>query len=77
MDLQNSQWIDIGGQELFLNLMVILPDQMENCFTTAIRGFSFSQRIINDWNSLLDDIVSASNILIFKIFSCNRNFDYV
>ena len=28
-DLQNSQWINISGQDFFLNLMVIPPDQMD------------------------------------------------
>ena len=28
--------------------------------------FIFLQRIINDWNSLPHDVVSASNVFIFK-----------
>ena len=38
----------------------------KNRFNTAIRGHSFSQRIVNDWNTLPHEIVSAPNVLIFK-----------
>ena len=31
-----------------------------------IRKFSFSQRIINDWNNLPNDVVTAPNVFIFK-----------
>ena len=38
----------------------------KNLFNTSVRGYSFSQRIINDWNTLPLEIVSAPNVLIFK-----------
>ena len=63
-DLQNSQWINISGQDFFLKFNGN-PTRSngfklyKNRFTTTIRGFSFSQRITNDWNSLPHDIVSA------------------
>ena len=34
---------------------------------TTIRRTSFSQRVINDWNLLPHDIVTAPNMFIFKI----------
>jgi len=34
-------------------------------FNSNTRKFSFSQRIINDWNSLSHDVVSAPNVFIF------------
>ena len=33
---------------------------------TSIRCFTFSQRIINDWNSLPNDVVTSPNVLTFK-----------
>jgi len=42
----------------------------KNRFKISIRGHSFSQRIINDWNTLPFEIVSAPNVLIFKIYFC-------
>jgi len=48
---------------------------------TSIRGHSFSQRIINDWNTLPFEIVSAPNVLIFKtkldLFLYDRRFDFL
>ena len=53
----------------------------KNRFNTAIRGHSFSQRIVNDWNTLPHEIVSASNVLIFKtkldVFLYDRQFDFI
>jgi len=50
-------------------------------FNTTTRGHSFSQRIINDWNTVPHEIVSAPNVLIFKtkldIFLYNRRFDFI
>ena len=51
----------------------------KNRFNTAIRGHSFSQRIVNDWNTLPHEIVSAPNVLIFKtkldVFLYDRRFE--
>ena len=33
---------------------------------TSTRCFTFSQQIINDWNSLPKDVVTSPNILTFK-----------
>ena len=53
----------------------------KNRFNTAIRGHSFSQRIVNDWNTLPHEIVSAPNVLIFKtkvdVFLYDRRFDFI
>ena len=53
----------------------------KNYFNTAIRGHSFSQRIVNDWNTLPHEIVSAPNVLIFKtkldVFFYDRQFDFI
>ena len=53
----------------------------KNRFNTAIRGHSFSQRIVNDWNTLPHEIVSAPNVLIFKtkldVFLYGRRFDFI
>jgi len=50
-------------------------------FNASTRGHSFWQRIINDWNNLPCEIVSASNVLIFKtkldIFLYNRCYDFI
>ena len=35
-------------------------------FNSNTRKFSFSQRIINDWNSLPNYVVTAPNVFIFK-----------
>ena len=35
-------------------------------FNSNTREFSFSQRIINDWNSLPNDVVTAPNVLFLK-----------
>ena len=47
----------------------------------AIKRFIFSQRIINDWNSLPRDIVTAPNVLSFKTnldkFLYNQRFSFV
>ena len=34
-------------------------------FSTMIRGHSFSQRVINDWNTLPFEIVSAPNVATY------------
>ena len=51
----------------------------KNRFNTTIKGHSFSQRIVNDWNTLPHEIVSAPNVLIFKtkldVFLYDRRFD--
>ena len=48
---------------------------------STIRRFIFSQRIINDWNSLPRDIVTAPNVLSFKTnldkFLYNQRFSFV
>ena len=53
----------------------------KNHFNTAIRGHSFSQRIVNDWNTLPHEIVSAPNVLIFKtkldVFLFDHRFDFI
>ena len=53
----------------------------KNHSNTNSRKFSFTQRIINDWNNLPHDIVSAPNVLIFKTkldkFLYNRRFTYI
>jgi len=50
-------------------------------FNTLTRGHSFSQRIINDWNNLPWEIVSAPNVLIFKtkldVFLYDRRYDFI
>ena len=50
-------------------------------FNGNTRKFIFSQRIINDWNSLPHDVVSAPNVFIFRtkldvLLLFNRRFDY-
>ena len=53
----------------------------KNHSNTNSRKFSFTQKIIKDWNSLPHDIVSAPNVLIFKTkldkFLYNRRFTYI
>ena len=49
-------------------------DVYKSRFNSNTRKFSFSQRIINDWNSLPHDVVSAPNVFIVFLF--NRHFDY-
>ena len=48
---------------------------------STIRRFIFSQRIINDWNSLPRDIITAPNVLSFKTnldkFLYNQRFSFV
>ena len=48
---------------------------------TTIRRTSFSQRVINDWNLLPHNVVTAPNVFIFKTeldnFLCNRRFNYI
>jgi len=34
---------------------------------TALRRFTFSQRIINNWNSLPHEIVTSPDVLSFKL----------
>ncbi|MEG7522531.1 MAG: hypothetical protein M3H12_05455, partial [Chromatiales bacterium] len=43
-----------------------------------MRKFSFSQRIINDWNKISDDCVNASSVNMFtnKIDSCLARAGY-
>ena len=42
---------------------------------------SFSQKIVNDWNTLPHEIVSAPNVLIFKtkldVFLYDHRFDFI
>ena len=49
--------------------------------TLLLEGHSFSQRIVNDWNTLPHEIVSAPNVLIFKtkldVFLYDRWFDFI
>ena len=48
---------------------------------TSTRRFAFSQRIINDWNSLPYEIATSPNVLSFKInldhFLYNQRFSFV
>ena len=48
---------------------------------TSTRYFTFSQRIINDWNSLPNDVVTSPNVLTFKSkldnFLYNQRFSYI
>ena len=38
---------------------------MEQCMSD-MRKYSFSQRVINEWNTLPNDCVNASNVNMFK-----------
>jgi len=40
---------------------------------TALRRFTFSQRIIINWNSLPHEIATSPNVLSFKIIFCIVN----
>ena len=48
---------------------------------TSTRCFTFSQRIINDWNSLPNDVVTSPNVLTFNLklhnFLYNQCFSYM
>ena len=48
---------------------------------TSTRCFTFSQRIINDWNSLTNDVVTSPNVLTFKSkldnFMYNQRFSFI
>ena len=48
---------------------------------TSTRRFTFSQRIINDWNSLPNDVVTSPNVLTFKSkldnFMYNQCFSFI
>lgn len=48
---------------------------------TSARRFTFSQRIINDWNSLPNDVVTSPNVLTFKSkldnFMYNQRFSFI
>ena len=48
---------------------------------TSTRRFTFSQRIINDWNSLPQEVVTSPNVLTFKSnldnFLYNQRFSYI
>ena len=37
-----------------------------SCFTTLMRKYSFSQRVINEWDKLPNDCVNASSVNMFK-----------
>ena len=86
IDLQNPEQFSICGQRLFFTVNTN-PTRSnglklyKNRFNTAIRGHSFSQRIVNDWNTLPHEIVSAPNVLIFKtkvdVFLYDRRFDFI
>ena len=41
------------------------------CFLTSHKQFSFSHRVINNWNELPDSVVLADNLNMFK-----RNLDF-
>jgi len=58
-------------KDYFLLLIPTHPIKwIQNRFNTSIRGHSFSQKIINDWNTLPYEIVSAPNVFIFKTKLC-------
>ena len=66
----------------FLLLTLTLHVLMDSsCFNTSTGGNSFSQHIINDWNILPCEIVSASNVLIFKTkldtFLYDRHYNFI
>ena len=48
---------------------------------TSTRRFTFSQRIINDWNYLPNDVVTSPNVLTFKSkldnFMYNQRFSFI
>jgi len=47
---------------------------------TALRRFTFSQRIINSWNSLPHEIVTSPDVLSFKTnldFLYSQRFSFV
>jgi len=44
---------------------------------TALQRFTFSQRIINNWNSLPHEIVTSPNVLSFKIFLYSQHFSFI
>jgi len=35
-------------------------------FNTTIRGNSFSQRIIDNWNNLSNDVIDSNSVMQFK-----------
>jgi len=39
----------------------------KNRLNTNVRKFCFSQRVINDWNSLPHDVVTAPNVFTLRI----------
>ena len=39
-----------------------------------VRKFSFSQRVINDWNDLPMEVVQTSNVISFKATLVLHNF---
>jgi len=47
-------------------------------FNTTIRGNSFSQRIIDNWNNLSSDVIDGNSVMQFKsrldIFMRDRGF---
>ena len=41
--------------------------KLEKCFVrTSLYASSFSNRVVNDWNNLTDEVVSAPSLGIFK-----------
>ena len=75
--LNSDKFFTINLNHTRSNVMKIY----KNHSNTNSRKFSFTQRIINHWNSLPHDIVSAPNVLIFKTkldkFLYNRRFTYI
>ena len=65
----------VGGQEGFLKLNTdeARPDSREHSLKlekprhrTTKRNMFFSSRIINEWNSLLEELINSSSISTFK-----------
>ena len=46
-----------------------------------VRKYSFSQRIVNDWNSLLCNVIQSPNVDAFKLnldnYWIDKRFEYV
>ena len=52
----------------------------ENTIVTSHKQFSFSHRVINNWNELPDSVVLSDNLNIFKrnldLFWKDKDFKY-
>ena len=67
-DVQKKPNIGRCGYELFFTVNANARSNglklYKTRFNSNTRKFSFSQRIINDWNSLPNNVVTAPNVFI-------------